>query len=394
MELDIVAVQEALQADSLDGWLLYDFHGSNPIASHLIGLDRPELVSTRRWFYFLPASGEPRILAHAIELHHFDDLPGVKESYTDRQQLKTSLQRLLTGQQRIAMEYSPKCSIPSVSRVDAGTIELIRELGLEVVSSGNLVQKFEATWNDLSLDTHRNASEILHRIKDRTFAEIANRIRESAPVSEYEIRNLMLSWFKQERLITDAGPIVATQENTASPHYQPTAERHRTIEPEQVILIDLWGKLPIPGAVFADITWMGYTGRKVPDDVSHAFETVCNARDVAISLVQSTVKEGRELRGWEVDRTVRDIVERAGYGSAFVHRTGHSLGVEVHGTGVNMDDYETHDDRLLLPGTGFTIEPGIYLDSFGVRTEINMYISNREGIVTGPTQTEILALPL
>ncbi len=392
MALDATAVQAALRAESLDGWLLYDFHGSNPIAARLVGLDRQEVMNTRRWFYLLPASGEPRALVHAIERHNLDGLPGIKEIYADRRQLDSGLRALIAGRRRIAMEYSPGCAIPYVSRVDAGTLELVRQLGLEVVSSGDLVQRFEAAWDDVALGAHRDASERLHRIKDRAFGEIARRVQDGTDTSEHEIRSLMLAWFGEEDLITDAGPVVAVQENAASPHYQPTAERHRRIERDQVVLLDLWGKRPTPGAVFADITWVGYTGREVPEDVVRAFGAVRTARDAAVSLVRTAVQQGRELRGWQVDRAARDVVEAAGYGSAFVHRTGHSLGPEVHGTGVNMDDYETHDDRRLLPGTGFTIEPGVYLDCFGVRTEINMYVGDREGLVTGPTQMEVLTL--
>ena len=359
MALDVAAVQAALRDDGLDAWLLYDFHGSNPIASRLAGLNGSGAMNTRRWFYLLPAVGEPRALVHAIERHNLDGLAGTKAVYAGRLELEDGLQRLLSGLRTIAMEYSPGCSIPYVSRVDAGTVELIRELGIEIASSGDLVQRFEAAWDAEALRTHRTASERLHRIKDRAFEAVARGVRDSSGPTEHTIRTAMLSWFESEELMTDDGPVVATQENTASPHYQPTAAAHRAIGSEEVVLLDLWGKLRAPGAVYADITWMGYTGRQVPEGIARAFAAVREARDAATALVQSAVREGRILRGWEVDRAARNVVDAAGFGAHFVHRTGHSLGVEVHGTGVNMDDYETRDDRRLLPGAGFTIEPGI-----------------------------------
>jgi Xaa-Pro dipeptidase len=392
MPLPIAAVQRALQEDRLDGWLLYDFHGSNPIASRLSGLANAGKLTTRRWYYLVPATGEPRGLVHAIERHNLDGLPGDKRPYAGREQLSSGLRDLLRGMKRIAMEYSPGNAIPYVSRVDAGTVEAVRQLGIDVTSSGDLVQRFEAVWTDEAFATHQAAADRLYRIKDRAFELVRHRMRQSSPLNEYELQQSMLEWFGDEGLATSDPPSVSAQENAGNPHYTATRELNRAIRPNEILLVDLWGKLPQPGAVFADITWVGFTGSSVPDKYVRAFEAVRNGRDAAIDLVQTSVKEGRDLRGFEVDRVCRKVIEQAGFGAQFIHRTGHSLGEDVHGNGVHMDDYETHDDRRLIPGTGFTIEPGIYTDEFGVRTEINMFVGEREARVTGPCQTEIVKL--
>jgi Xaa-Pro dipeptidase len=290
------------------------------------------------------------------------------------------------------MEYSPNCAIPYVARVDAGTIELVRNAGVEVVSSGDLIQRFAAVWDDRAIETHRLASEKLHRVKDRAFEEIRRRISAGAEASEYDVQQKMVSWFEEAGLVSDSPPNVSAAENAGNPHYLPTEGAHRAIRADELVLLDLWAKLDRPGAVFADITWMGYTGRQAPDRHVQAFAAVRAARDAAITLVQRATAAGQELRGWQVDRAASSVLRSAGYGAQILHRTGHSLGEEVHGAGVNMDDYETHDDRRLLPGTGFTIEPGVYFDDFGVRSEINMIVQAREAVVTGPPQTEIVAL--
>jgi Xaa-Pro dipeptidase len=390
--LDISAIQQVLAADGLDGWLLYDFHGSNPIAASLTGLAASGKMTTRRWYYLIPAEGEPRGLVHAIERHNLDDLPGSKEPYAGRAQLAEGLKRLLAGHRRVAMEYSPKCAIPYVSRVDAGTVEAVRALGVEVVSSGDLVQRFEAAWSPAALETHRTASAALYRIKDRAFAFTREALGGGRALTEFALQQQMVRWFEEEGLISDSAPIVAAQENAGNPHYGPTETAHRAIGPDEILLLDLWGRRPEAGSVFADITWVGFTGSRVPEEYRQAFDAAARGRDAAIALVQEAARQGRELRGWEVDRAARDVIERAGFGRYFIHRTGHSLGDSVHGNGVHMDDYETHDERRLIPGTGFTIEPGVYLDRFGIRTEINMYVGEREAVVTGPVQPEIVTL--
>ena len=392
MALDVAAIQRALGADRLDGWLLYDFHGSNPIAAQLAGMTGGVHMTTRRWYYLIPAKGEPRALVHAIEKSNLDHLPGTKAVYAGRQQLESGLRQLLTGVGRVAMEYSPRCAIPYISRVDAGTVEAIRELGVEIVSSGDLVQQFEATWTAAQLASHRTASGALYRIKDRAFEEAAKALTAGRSQTEYDLQQKMVGWFREEGLISDAPPVVAVGGNAGNPHYMPAPSQSRQIVPDEVLLLDLWGKTTEPGAVFADITWVAVTGKQVPAEPARAFEAIVGARDAAVRAVEEAAGSGRELRGWEVDRAARQVLEAGGYGSRILHRTGHSLGENVHGNGTHLDDYETHDDRRLLPGTGFTVEPGLYFENFGVRTEINVYRGEREAVVTGARQMEIVTL--
>jgi Xaa-Pro dipeptidase len=392
MALKVAEVQASLEEDALDGWLLYDFQGSNPIARKLAGLSGTGKLTTRRWYYFIPAHGTPRALVHAIERHTLDHLPGEKLVYAERRQLEIGLEALLARARRVAMEYSPGCAIPYLARADAGTVELVRNGGREVVSSGDLVQRFEAAWDDQALESHCAASERLYRIKDRTFREIGRRMRDGVQTTEFEIQQLMSGWFREEGLVSDSDPVVAAQENAGNPHYLPAADQPRLIRADELVLLDLWGKLDRAGAVFADITWVGHTGSIVPDQQARAFAAACAGRDAAIRLVQDAVADGRELRGWEVDRAARETIAGRGFGPQFIHRTGHSLGETVHGNGVHLDDYETHDDRRLLAGAGFTVEPGVYFDTFGVRTEINMYVGAREAVVTGPVQHAIVIL--
>jgi Xaa-Pro aminopeptidase len=391
--LDITDVQAALKADGVDGWLLYDFRGINPIAADVTAVSRQTgHLATRRWYYLIPATGEPRGLVHAIEKDSLAHLPGTTTRYAGRDQLEAGLRTLLAGMTRIAMEYSPRCAIPYVSRIDAGTIELVRQAGVDVVSSGDLVQRFSAVWDADAIATHRSASDKLYRVKDRAFEAVTRRLRDGMSTTEYDIQQLMSGWFRDEGLVTDSDPNVSAAENSGNPHYLPTATAHRAIRSDEIVLLDLWGKLDRRGAVFADITWVGYTGRRVPERFATAFAAICGARDAGIRLVQDATRAGRDVRGFEVDRAASAVLREAGYADKILHRTGHSLGETVHGNGVNMDDYETHDDRRLLPGTGFTIEPGVYFDDFGVRTEINMIVGDRDAAVTGPVQTEILAL--
>ncbi|MBY0493993.1 MAG: M24 family metallopeptidase [Cyanobacteria bacterium] len=392
MRLDIGAVQKALAADGLDAWLLYDFHGSNPVSYRLAGMAEAGHLATRRWFYLIPRTGEPQALVHAIERGNLDHLPGSKIVYAGRTQLQAGLTTLLKGLRRVAMEYSPNCAIPYVSRVDAGTIELIRSLGVDVMSSGDLIQQFEARWNDAAIATHRTASEKLHRIKDHAFEEIARRLRDGVATTEYDIQKKMVGWFKEEGLLSDSAPCVSAMENAGNPHYLATATDHRVIRKDELVLLDLWGKLEQTGSVFADITWMGFTGPSVPDRMTKAFGAVCGARDAAVEAVQGAAKAGREVRGFEADQAARQVLIDAGYEDAILHRTGHSLGENVHGNGAHLDDYETHDERRLLPGSGFTIEPGLYFKDFGVRTEINMVWAGGGPEVTGPRQKAILSL--
>ena len=390
MALDIPAIQQALALDGLDGWLLYDFHGSNPIATQLAGLATGGHLTTRRWYYLIPATGAPRGLVHAIERHNLDALPGDKQVYGDRASLDAGLSSLLAGVSRVAMEYSPGGAIPYLSRLDAGTAEAIRARGVTIVSSGDLVGRFEATWSPTQLDTHHRAAAALYRIKDRAFAAAAAALRAGAAMTEYDLQQQMVGWFADEGLISDSAPVVAVGGNAGNPHYLPGVLGSRPIVPNDILLLDLWGKLDQPGSVFADITWVGYTAAIVPERQALAFAAAAGARDRAVALVQEAARTGRDLRGWEVDRAARQVLVEAGYAGQVLHRTGHSLGESVHGNGVHIDDFETHDDRRILPGCGFTIEPGVYFDDFGVRPEIKVYRGVHDAVVTGPVQASIL----
>jgi Xaa-Pro aminopeptidase len=393
MPFDVEAIQKSLRAQDLDGWLLYDFHGSNPIAARLLGTARAGKMTTRRWFYLVPSTGAPRGLVHAIERQTLDALPGTTTAYAGREQFEAELTRLLSGMKRVAMEYSRECAIPYISRIDAGTIETVRKRGIDVQSSGDLVQEFEAAWDEHALATHREASAALYRVKDRAFEAVTQRCRDGVPTTEFDIQRLMAGWFAEEGLVSDSDPVVAAQENAGNPHYLPTAGRTRRIAKGELILLDLWAKKSgDPAAVYADITWVGFTGTAVPAEMDRAFDTVAGARDAAANVAQESARAQRDLRGWQVDRAARTVLEAAGYKEQILHRTGHNLGLDVHGNGVHMDDYESHDDRRLLPGTGFTIEPGLYFSTFGVRSEINVFYGRHDALITGPVQTGILRL--
>jgi Xaa-Pro aminopeptidase len=391
MSLPLSTIQRTLAIEQIDGWLLYDFHGSNPIAVKLAGLAGSGKLTTRRWYYFIPATGTPKKVVHAIESGVLDQLPGDRVIYAGRQQLEQQVTDMLRGCKVLAMEYSPECSIPYLSRVDAGTVEFLRRIGMRVISSGNLVQRFEAAWDAAAIETHRAASERLYRIKDRAFDYVGAKLSAGESPTEYEVQEQMAAWFGESGLTSDSAPIVAAQEHAGDPHYVPSAEGSRPIRPNELVLLDLWGKLEQPGAVYADITWVGFGGTP-PAEIARAFGVIVAGRDAAVAKVQSAIAAGQELQGWEVDRAARDVITAAGYGEFFVHRTGHSLGEDVHGNGVHMDDYETHDDRTLVPGTGFTIEPGIYTKTFGVRTEINMVVGQKTAKVTGPSQQTLVRI--
>jgi len=392
MAPDIAAIQRALRDSGLPAWLLYDFHGANPIAARVAGLATSGHLATRRWYYLIPADGEPRGLVHDIERHNLDHLPGEKLVYAGRDQLETALSTLLAGTRRVAMEYSPHAAIPYVSRVDAGTVEAIRARGVEVVSSGDVVQQFEAVWSAGQLAAHHAASDALYRIKDRAFDAAGRSVRESRTLSEFDLQQQMMAWFDEEGLDTDSPPVVAVGPHASSPHYLPSRESAAPITRDALLLLDLWGKRREPASVYADITWVGYTGAQVPDRMRQVFAAVAGARDAAVTLVQERARAGTDVRGWEADRVARQVLVDAGFGAFVCHRTGHNLGENVHGNGAHLDDYETHDERRLLPGTGFTIEPGVYVGDFGVRSEINVYRDQNDAVVTGPRQEAIVTL--
>jgi Xaa-Pro dipeptidase len=387
---DIQGIQAELRAGKIDGWLFYDHHHRDPIAGRVLGLSSNGL-STRRWFYFIPAKGEPRKLVHRIEQGALDSLVGKKLVYAGWEELHKLLPKLLAGSKKIAMQYSPENNIPYIGLVDAGTIELIRKLKKKVVSSADLVQKFEASWTPAQLESHLAAGKIVDRVTREAFQRAASFVRDGKPISEFELQQWMVEQFRANDLAAEP-PIVAVQPNNGNPHYEPTASATRPIRAGDLLLLDVFTKFNRPGSVFYDITWMGYVGERVPDSYAKIFRIVRQARDRAVEFVMESVAKGRQIHGWEVDRVTRETIRKAGYGKYFVHRTGHSIGQEVHGNGANMDGLETRDDRKIVPRTCFSIEPGIYLPEFGVRSEVNVYVGEKEARVTGAVQEEILPL--
>ena len=389
--MDIPRIQEALHRQKLDGWLFFDHHERDPLAYRVLGL-HPLRHVTRRWYYLIPATGEPRGLVHRIEAGMIDALPGEKLKYSSWQEQHAELAGLLKGMKRVAMQYSPLCAVPYVAMVDAGTIELVRSVGAKVVSSADLVQKYEACWTTEQVEGHLAAGVDIDRIVREAFQHAAKCVREKKPLTEYDLKEWLLKEFEAAGLTTEEGPDVAVGAHASDPHYGPLPGKSAPICEGDLLLLDVWGKKKTPGSVYYDVTWMGFMGAKVPEKYAKVFGVVRDARDKAIELIRSSVAAGRPLQGWQVDKAARGAVEKAGYGKYFFHRTGHSLGERVHGNGVNMDGYETHDVRHLIPGTCNSIEPGIYLPEFGIRTEVNVYIGEREARVTGAIQKEVLAL--
>ena len=388
---DIKAIQAGLRASKIDGWLFYDHHHRDPIASHILGLDGNGMA-TRRWFYFIPSRGEPRKLVHRIEAGALEPLPGRKNVYSGWQELQNGLRKLLTGSRTIAMQYSPENNIPYIGLVDAGTVELVRKLKKKVVTSADLVQTFEAAWTPQQLESHLEAGKIIDRITRAAFETAAGSVRDGNPLTEFELQQWILAQFRANGITTAEPPVAAVQPNNGNPHYEPKQGASRPIRAGDLLLLDVWGKFAKPGSVYYDITWVGYLGARVPDAYSKIFGIVRQARDRAIAFVKESVAKGRAIHGWEVDRVAREAIRKAGYAKNFVHRTGHSIGQEVHGNGANMDGLETRDDRNVVPHTCFSIEPGIYLAEFGIRSEVNVYVGEHDARVTGAIQEEVLAL--
>jgi Xaa-Pro aminopeptidase len=391
--MDVAAIQDALREQGLDGWLLYDFRGSNPIARSLIGFDERQ-IGTRRWFYLIPATGEPTALLHVIEPHAVKGAPGRVELYRSWRELEEKLRRHLTGRRRVAMEYSPGAAIPYVGRVDAGTIEMVRAAGPEVVSSADLVQAFEARWTPEQKALHDRAARDTMLAKDEAFALIKERLASGKPARESEVQAFIQSRFEARGLMTHHPCIVAVNDHASDPHFETQAgPDDREIKKGDLVLIDLWSKVAgDPRAVYYDATWMGYCGRDLPARMREVWEAVKGARDAAVAFVTESVAARRPLHGYEVDDVSRRYIEERGFGPYFLHRTGHSIGYEVHGNGVNIDNLETRDQRRIIPGVCFSIEPGVYLPEFGVRSEIDMYVGEAKAEVTGGIQREMLFL--
>ncbi len=390
----VASIQRTMREQgTIDGWLFYDFRGSDPLSYRVLLID-PAMHVTRRWYYWIPSEGTPRKLLHKIEPHVLDGLPGETDLYVSWEQQRQLLAGLLNRSHRIAMQYSPLNSVPYVSRVDAGTIELVRDCGVEVVSSADLIQAFEAVWTDRQLESHQYAAAALRRIVDEAFGHVRDAVTKGRGLTEYGLQEFILKRIREAGMITSSAPIAAVNEHSADPHYGPKATGSAEIRCDDLVLIDLWAKQAAAGSVYADITWTAYAGRQVPARHRQIFDLVREGRDAALNFVRAHVKAGHRPFGYEVDAACREVIRAAGYGDQFLHRTGHSIGEEVHGNGANIDGLETHDTRRLMPHTCFSIEPGIYLSGeFGIRSELDVFVSESDALVFGlPLQSELSPL--
>lgn len=387
---DIQAIQKALREEKMDGWLFYDILHRDPIGYRVLGIH--DAMAKRRWFYWIPAKGAPKKLVHRIESFTLDSLPGEKLQYAERSELEKNLAKLLGRAKIVAMQYSPNNAIPQISLVDAGTVDLLRSLKKKVVSSANLIQRFEAVWSEEQHAGHIEAGKRIDKITQEAFAHAAKLVRNKTAFTEYDLQQWMAEQFRANGLTADSAPIVAVGPHSGDPHYEPKKGSSSQIKEGDLLLLDVWGKLDKPDSVYYDITWMGYFGAKVPEKYAKVFAVAKQAREAAVNFARETTAAGKSFEGWQVDRAARDVIKKAGFGKYFVHRTGHSIGQEVHGAGANMDDLESHDVRRVIPHTCFSVEPGIYQAEFGVRTEVDVYVGEKEAGVTGAVQSEILAL--
>ncbi len=389
--MNISAIQAALQDQKLDGWLFYDHHNRDPLGYRILGLEENGHV-TRRWFYFIPAVGEPRKLVHRIESGKLDAIPGEKHAYSSWQELEREIAAMLTGATKIAMQYSPRTAIMYVSMVDAGTVELLREMGKEIVSSADLVSQFEAVLTDAQLETHYAAQRLIDAILAEAWVEMGRRIR-STGTSEYEMVEWLADAMRAQGLIWEHGPNVSAGPNSADSHYEPSPASSRPIREGDFVLIDIWGKLDQPQSIYYDITWTGVVGREPTAREQLIFTTVANARSAASALIVKAYKEGTPIAGWQADDAARAVIREAGFADWFTHRTGHNIAAELHGSGAHLDNLETHDERLILPNTCFSVEPGIYFPGeFGIRSEVNMITRSGHAEVTGRIQTELVRI--
>lgn len=384
-------IQTVLRERNIDAWLFYDHHHRDPIAYRVLGL--PEtLMVTRRWFYLIPAKGEPTKLVHRVEIGHLDSLPGTRREYSSWQELESNLGEMLHGHKKVAMQYSPRNIVPYIGLVDAGTIELVRSFGVEPVTSANLVAQFEATWTDEQIRTHFEARDAIDTITAAAFKEIGQRVRNGG-THEFAMMQWIMEAFERDNLETGGDmPIVGVNSNSGNPHYEASAEHSAPIREGDFVLLDIWGKKKKTDAVFYDITWTGFVGKSPSEKHREIFRIVTGARDAAVKKVQDAVNAGKTLAGWEVDAAARGFIEAAGYGRYFVHRTGHSIGTNVHANGANMDNLETKDEREIMPNSCFSVEPGIYLPEFGVRSEVDVLVRSGSAEVTGKIQREIVII--
>ncbi len=392
--MDLQAIQKALKEAGFDGWLFYDFHNRDQIGSRVLGMDTKRFAS-RRWFYYIPAEGEPKKLVHKIEPWRCDNLPGEKFIYLPWEQQHELLRQILRGAKKVAMQYSPHNAIPYVSIVDGGTIDLVRSFGVEVVSSADLVSQFESHLSMEDFASHVEAGKILQNVKDEAFKEIARRIKARNNPTEYEIYEYMVKMMKDGGLSFEDGPIVAVNDHAGDPHFEPTPENTHTMQEGDLVLIDLWAKMDRPGAIYYDITWMGYIGTEVPEKIENIFQIARQGRDAAVEFVRERFANNILVHGWEVDNVCRKVIIDAGYGQYFTHRTGHNIGEEVHGNGVHIDNLETKDERVIIKGTCFSIEPGIYMphENMGFRTEIDVFVTDEGKVeVSGAIQEKVIPI--
>jgi Xaa-Pro aminopeptidase len=396
--MNLEAIQAALTEAALDGWLFYDHHHRDPLAAEILGLD-PNSHITRRWYYFIPASGEPRKLVHRIEQARLDALPGAKTQYSSWQELYLGLENLLQNQKKIAMQYSPNNDIMYVSMVDAGTVEFLRSLGKEIVTSADLVSQFEAVLSADQIASHSAAQRAIDLILVAAWAEIARCLRppsggagRTGDLSEYDLVVWLQEAMRREGLVWENGPDVSVNANTSDSHYEPTADHTAPIREGDFLLIDIWGRLDTPTSVFYDVTWTGVVGREPTKKEQLVFDTVRRARDAAIETVEKAFAQNRPIQGFEADDAARSVIRDAGFAEFFTHRTGHNIAHEIHGSGAHLDNLETHDVRRILPRTCFSVEPGIYLPEFGVRSEINMITAPGKAWVTGRIQQELMRI--
>jgi Xaa-Pro aminopeptidase len=387
----LAEIQAALREEGLDGWLFFDHHRRDPLAYRVLGFFPGSMV-TRRWYYFVPAKGEPRGLQHRIEAETLKDLPGKREFYSGWKELTDGLRSMLGGARRVAMQYSPDCAVPYVAMVDAGTVDLVRRMGVEVASSASLIQFFESRWSRDQLEAHLEAGRRVDRVRGEAFRKISECVRAGARITEWEIQQFILTRFREEGLFTDHGPDVAVNANASNPHYEPKRDVSAEIRKGDLVLLDMWAKLDRPDGVYYDITWVGYCGDRAPDTIEKVFGIVKEARDRAVQRVKEAVAAKQTLRGFEVDDAARAYIQDSGYGQYFFHRTGHSIGAEVHGTGANMDNLETHDERKIIAWTCFSIEPGIYLPEFGIRSEVDVFVDEDHARITGEAQDHMVFL--
>jgi Xaa-Pro dipeptidase len=391
--MDLTSIQSALQDAQLDGWLFYDHHHRDPLAYRILGLDENAHV-TRRWFYFIPAKGDPRKLVHRIETFRLDALPGSKTEYSSWQELEAELKNLLRGASRIAMQYSPRNAIMYIGLVDAGTIEVLHELGLEIVSSADLVSRFEAVLTEAQIASHFEAQKRLDEILAAGFDYIGTSARSAANIDEFTMVTRLKQAIERAGMVTEHGPNVSVGPNSADSHYEPTLASSRPIRSGDFLLIDIWAKLAdSPQAVWYDITWTGVVDRQPTEHERLIFATVRDAREAAIATVQQAFAANQPLHGWQPDEAARTVIRNAGFGDFFTHRTGHNIATELHGAGAHLDNLETHDERLILQNTCFSVEPGLYFPgSFGVRSEVNMITYPGRAVVTGRVQTYLLRI--